>query len=326
VGNFSDKYGRKKTLLICLVCITVGFLLPIIGIVKKNLLLVLLGRTFSGIGSSSQPVAQAAVSDLCKDDEKSIFLSFIALMMTLPIMLGPLAGGYLSDSNLVSWFNPTTPYYLAVIISVLSFFIILFSFKETMGTQMRSQISSVKEVIFGLKKAVKTYHIGKILLIFFCLELGWSQYYQTISLFLTQQFHYTMQEVSLFNTAMGILMSLGLLLIYPVLIHYFNVKKIMRTSIFLVFLGLLGCALLPKDQWLFVALITIFTGTGYVSLLTMISNQVSKDHQGWIMGYASTILFLAWTITAFNGGWLISLHPTLPIWIATAALAVTFLA
>ncbi|MCX7125934.1 MAG: MFS transporter, partial [Gammaproteobacteria bacterium] len=218
VGNFSDKFGRKKTLLFCLIGITLGFLLPIIGILKKNLLLILLGRALSGVGSSSQPVAQAAVADLCKNDEKSLFLSFIALMMTLPIMLGPLAGGYLSDSHLVSWFNATTPYCLAVIISVISFFIVLFFFKETMQSNMRTQILSVRDVIFGLKKAIKTYHIGLFLLMFFCLELGWSQYYQSISLFLTQQFHYTVQQISLFNAFMGICMSLGLLFLYPTLI------------------------------------------------------------------------------------------------------------
>ena len=320
VGSFSDKYGRKKTLLLCLIAITLGFLLPIIGIMKKNLYLVLLGRLLSGVGSSSQPVAQAAVADLCKGDEKALFLSFIALMMTLPIMLGPLAGGYLSDNQLVSWFNATTPYYLALTISVISFFIILFCFKETMGTQLRTQTLSVRDIIFGLKQVIKTHHIGQLLLIFFCLELGWSQYYQTISLFLTQQFHYSVQKISIFNAYMGIFMSLGLLFLYPVLIKYFNVKKIMCVSIFLVLIGLLLCALLPKSQWFFVWVVAIFTGTAYVSLLTLISNKVAANRQGWIMGYLSTVLFLAWLITGFNGGWLIAIHPILPLWVAVGAL------
>lgn len=322
VGSFSDKYGRKKTLLFCLVTITLGFLLPIIGIVKKNLLLILFGRLLSGIGSSSQPVAQAAVADLCKDDEKALFLGFIALMMTLPIMLGPLAGGYLSDPHLVSWFNATTPYCLAVIISVISFFIIIFYFKETTNSQMRTHMLSVRDIVFGLKKAIKTYHIGGLLLVFFCLELGWSQYYQTISLFLTQQFHYSVDQISVFNAYMGVFMSLGLLFLYPLLIKYFSVKKIMRVSVSLVLFALLACAILPKYQWFLVWMVAIFTGTAYVSLLTMISNRVSKEHQGWIMGYLSTVLFLAWMITGFNGGWLISMHATLPLWIAVGALLV----
>lgn len=42
------------------------------------------------------------------------------------------------------------------------------------------------------------------------------------------------------------------------------------------------------------------------------------------MGYASTILFSAWMIAGFNGGWLISLHPTLPLWIAVSAIGVAW--
>lgn len=322
VGNFSDHYGRKKTLLICLVSIFFGFFLPIIGIMTKHLSLILLGRLLSGIGSSSQPVAQAAVADLCKDDEKSLFLSFIALMMTLPIILGPLAGGYLSDSHLVSWFNATTPYCLAAAISLVSFFIILFFFQETMQSRMRAQMLSVREVIIGLKQAIKAHHIGLLLLVFFCVELGWSQYYQSVSLILSQQFHYSIQQVSLYNALMGIFMSGGLLFLYPIWMKYASTQKIMFYSTILAFTGLLSCAIFPSVQYIFVWMVAIFTGTAYVSLLTLISNRVPATHQGWIMGYTSTILFLAWMITAFNGGWLVSVHATLPLWVAAGALLI----
>ena len=88
-------------------------------------------------------------------------------MMTLPIILGPLAGGYLSDNQLVSWFNPTVPYWCAVSISVLSFFLILFFFQETLAAEMRTQMLSVRELVLGLARAIKSYHIGILLLIFF---------------------------------------------------------------------------------------------------------------------------------------------------------------
>lgn len=322
VGSFSDKYGRKKTVLLCVATMISGFTLPIIGIVKKNITLILVGRMLSGVGSSSQPVAQAAVADLCQQNEKALFLSLIALMMTLPLVIGPLAGGYLSDSHFVSWFNATTPYYFAVILSVFCFFVILFYFKETMNHEIRTQMLSITEVIFGLKKAITEYQIGFLLLMFFCMELGWSQYYQTVSLFLAQQFHYSIQEISLFNAMMGIFMSLGLLFLYPALMKYVEIKKIMRYSIFLVLLGLLGCALLPTLQWIFASIVAIFTGTAYVSLLALISDRVPKTRQGWMMGYTSTILFSAWMITGFSGGWLIAFHANVPVWVSVLALCV----
>ena len=49
VGALSDKYGRKKTLIGCVLAVSVGFLLPILGILQKNLYLILAGRLMAGV-------------------------------------------------------------------------------------------------------------------------------------------------------------------------------------------------------------------------------------------------------------------------------------
>jgi len=325
IGNFSDKYGRKKVLLLCLSGVILGFLLPIIGILQKNIFLFLLGRFIGGVGSASQPIAQAAVADLCEGKEKAFFLSLIALMMTLPIILGPLAGGYLSDSSLISWFSVTTPYWFALLISLLIFILISLFFKETLAEHhSHVPILSIKEVILSASSIAKKYHIGYLLLILFFLEFGWSQYYQSIPMYLIQQFHYSAQHVSLFYTYMGILMSLSLMILYPILIRSLEVKRILVYSIILVLIGLVGCALFytATIQWIFIPLVAIFTGTAYVSLLTLISNQVPTSNQGWAMGFSSTVLFLAWMITGFMSGGLISLYAKLPLYLSAVALVV----
>ncbi len=328
IGSASDKYGRKKTLLVCVMGTAFGFLLPIIGILSKSLGLILLGRFVAGVGSASQPVAQAAVADLCQGKEKAYYLNWIALVMTLALLLGPLAGGYLSDPQLVSWFTVTTPYWCAFIISLIALVLLMLFFQETSSTAIRQQMLSAREVLLGLPIAIKQYHVGILLLIFFCLELGWSQYYQAIFLYLSEAFHYTPQQVSTYASYMGILMCVGLLVLYPLLLRVLSIAHFMKLSILLVFVGLLGCAVFPTPlmQWIFIPLVVIFTGTAYVNLVTLISNKVSATHQGWVMGYTSTTLFFAWLLTAFNGGWLISLHLTLPLFIAVLALLIGSLA
>ncbi|PIZ03646.1 MAG: hypothetical protein COY58_08320 [Gammaproteobacteria bacterium CG_4_10_14_0_8_um_filter_38_16] len=319
VGAFSDNYGRKKTLLFCLLCVTIGFLLPIIGILKKNLYLILIGRFIAGIGSSSQPIAQASVADLSRDTEKAYFLSLIALMMTLALILGPLIGGYLTDTHWVHWFSITTPLSFALGLSVFNILLLLFFFKETLNERARNSVTSLKSIVLGLSKAIKTFRFGLLLITFFFLELGWSQYYQSISLFLHLQLHYSVDKISLFTATMGITMSLGLLILYPLFLRIASIKSIMRYSVSLVFIGLFSCALFPFStaHWIFSNLIAVATGCAYVSLVALISNKMDSKNQGKTMGYLSTLLYLAWMITAFDGGFLVSWHTALPIYLST---------
>jgi len=319
IGSLSDKYGRKSTMLVCLSGLMVGFILPIIGIWQKSIFLIFAGRFFSGVGSASQPVAQAAVADVCEDKEKAFYFSLIALMMTLPIIVGPLAGGYLSDSALSSWFTVSTPFYTVLFLTLSAFIMIVFSFHETLiASKKHVEIIGFWYVVTHLPVMMKRYQIGALCFIFFFLEMAWSQYYQSIFLYLHQTAHYSAQQVSLYNAYMGVLMSIGLMFLYPLFIRFLSVSNLMRLSLVMALVGFTGVAFLQTTfaQWLFVPFIAIFSGIGYVSLLSLISNRVDPKEQGKMMGYASTLLYVAWMVTAFNGGWLISLFPACPLYVA----------
>lgn len=318
IGAASDKYGRKKILFFCLLCVGIGFLLPIIGIAIKNIYLILIGRFIAGIGSSSQPVAQATVSDICKNEEKAYFLSLIALMMTLALILGPLAGGYLMNSHWISWFSITTPFSFALGLTIFNLLLLSFFFQETHINKTHMHIASLKQVTLGLPQMIKQYRFGLWIMTFFFLELAWSQYYQSIPLFLHLKMHFSVEKISAFNATMGITMSLGLLILYPLLLRIASIKNIMQYSVASVFFGLFFCALFPFStaHWFFANIVSIATGCAYVSLVALISNKTDTQHQGIIMGYLSTLLYLAWMMTAFDGGFLVSWHTSLPIYLS----------
>ncbi len=325
IGRLSDRIGRKKTLLFCLAAILAGFVLPIAGIDNQMLSLILLGRVLSGLGSVSQPIAQACVADLAKQKQKSFFLSWVALMMTLPIIVGPLAGGYLSDHHVIAWFGLTTPFYAASVLSLLNLVLLAFFFKETrVVNSTHAHMPGFFDTLLGLKKIARHYHVGMYLLVFFCLELAWSQYYQSISLYLAAVSHYSVQKISLFNAYMGLTMAAGLLFIYPWLLKLFSLINLMRCSVGLVLFGLMGCSVLhtAQAQWIFVIPVTLFTAAAYTSLLTLISDRVSAELQGWVLGYTSTLLFLAWTLTGVAAGWMASWHATLPLYVATLMMVI----
>ena len=318
LGYSSDLYGRKKTLTYCLSFISLGFLLPIFGILKQSLFLILLGRLLAGVGSASQPIAQACIADIIPIGSKAKFFSLMALMMTLPIFIGPLIGNLLSSYSftLISSNGLITPYVFTFILSLLNLFLLIFFFRPPHQNQQNQQ--NQRSHVSALKLLIHTPVLLIYGLIFIFLELSWSAYYQSIAIYLTHVFTASVNLTTGFYTYLGLWMSAGLLFLYPLLISYLklSLKKILKLSLFFIFLGSLLCFLgdgVILTQWLFSPLISLFTGVAYVALISLISDASPPECQGLMLGFTSTLLFTTWLITGLIAGGLLSIYIRLPL-------------
>lgn len=318
VGHFSDKYGRKKTLMVCLSAGAMGFLLPIIGIVYRSVSLVLIGRFIAGASTSSQPVAQAAITDFSSGKKKAFYLSLIAFAMTLAMVLGPIGGSYLSDSKLISWFNVTTPYWIAVLLTIINLLFFAMYFNDAKQPKPFVEKDNYRTRLHQLIQILSSNSLFCLMIVFLLMELGWSQYYQVIFLYLAQQFHYSVNQIGLFVAYAGLWMSLGLTVFYRLFISFFSVEQIAKFSLSFATLGLIGCCLWqhPAVQWIMVIPVALFIGTAYPSLLAIMSDRAPGEHQGLVLGMVSTLMGASWMTTAVFGSWLISFYLVLPLMMA----------
>ena len=318
IGHFSDRYGRKKALTYALIAACIGFLLPIIGIIKKTVCLIFIGRFIAGMSSSSQPVAQAGVTDFTTGKIRAFYLSLIGFAMTLGMVIGPLSGSYLSDHTLISWFNVTTPYAFALLLSLINVVMMLVLYKNT-------QQKPAEKPTLSLKLLSKD-HIWLLMLSFLFLEIAWSQYYQASFLTMTQHFHYSMNKMSLFAAYIGLWMCLGLTVIYSKLLKHFSTETIAKLSLLTASIALLICNIPNTSlQWLMMIPTAIAFGTGYPSLLSIMSHRTHATHQGYILGCASTVLGIAWMITGLLSGPLSHLGFFWPTVLSTAAMITAYL-
>src|SRR3990167_6391779 len=131
LGDLSDQIGRKKALMVCLLGASVGYLLSAIAVLWKSYTLLLVGRIVAGLTAGSQSIAQAAFVDISKPEHKARNLGLILFFTSMGFVFGPIAGGVLSDTDLVPWFNYAVPFYFAAIISLLNAALLLFLFHET---------------------------------------------------------------------------------------------------------------------------------------------------------------------------------------------------
>lgn len=321
LGHLSDRYGRKITLTGALIASALGFIIPIFGIAKHMISLVLIGRFIEGASSSSQPLAQAAVTDFAAGKRKALYLGMIGFAMTLGMVLGPVLGSYLSDNTLESWFNPTTPYWFAFILSILNIYLILCYYSDDRQHKTTALQQSTSLQLKQLWQIISHKKILILLFSFFFMEIGWSQYYQAIFLILPEKFQYSINDVSLFTAYAGLWMCLGLSVIYKIVIRFATIEKIAQWSLVVTLIGL-GLCNIPNviAQWILMIPTTIAIGTAYPSLLALMSNQADDTHQGYILGSASTMLGAAWMITGLLAGTFIQINTMLPILISGAAL------
>ena len=69
LGDLSDRIGRKKVLVLCLLGDSLGFILSGFGIQKSLLSFIIIGRLVSGFFSGSQSIAQAVIADILSKAE-----------------------------------------------------------------------------------------------------------------------------------------------------------------------------------------------------------------------------------------------------------------
>ena len=120
MGDLSDSIGRKKVMLICMAGICLSFLLMAFGVVFSSIALLMIGRALSGLMAGSQPIAQAAIADCSTEETKAFNMSIMTLALSVGIVVGPLLGGVLSDSDITRLFNFATPFFVAAVFALIA--------------------------------------------------------------------------------------------------------------------------------------------------------------------------------------------------------------
>ncbi len=118
IGNFSDKHGRKKIILIGLIFY---ILLSLAYIVSDTPTLLLVVRFLQGITSVMiTTVAQSYIGDITPKHKEGSYPNLFSISLFSGMALGPTMGGFLTDSISIQ-----APFYAMAITGVISFFLIL---------------------------------------------------------------------------------------------------------------------------------------------------------------------------------------------------------
>jgi len=133
ISRLSDSIGRRNGILLCLAGALAGYVLTILALAWGSLWLLILGRAITGFTAGNQPIAQAALADLSRDDaEKARNMGYAVAAMSFGLVGGPLIAGALSDTAILgTWASVSLPFYAAIVMVLAAAALILLGFRDT---------------------------------------------------------------------------------------------------------------------------------------------------------------------------------------------------
>ena len=327
LGDLSDKFGRKKILLLCLLGSAASYAIAGMGIVLNSLTIFLISRALAGLAAGTQPIATAAIIDVSTAANKTKLLSWVVFTSSLGLILGPMLGGFTAEKNIVSWFGYDTPFWIAAGVCLLNALFLFYSFKETSTPAVKHAIQLTKGFsLFIAAFAEKKFRL--LSLLYFCFILAWSLYYQTINWFFMEKYNYSVLKLGLFVAFIGIIFAVTTSLFARLVVRLFkNETNAFTFFIFTMAIANIGAALSQGElaQWLWVILNAMSDVICFTVALGIFSNLASKETQGWIMGVTGAIGAITWTIGGIIAGPLGYINIYVPLWTAGLLCLTSFL-
>lgn len=155
LGALSDKYGRKSVMLFTMSGSIMSYAIWLLS--QDNFNLFILSRTIGGLSKANVGLSLAIISDVTDEASRGKGMAIVGSSFSLAFIMGPLLGAYLStlakgQENLHVQLL-TYPATIALALSILCFFLVLYLIEETnptkrnKKTEVRNQSKKLHEKI-----------------------------------------------------------------------------------------------------------------------------------------------------------------------------------
>ncbi len=319
LGQLSDKYGRKKILILSIIGTSLSYFIFALGIITKNIPLLFISRFFDGLTGGNISVAQAMIGDVSTKETRAKNFGMIGAAFGLGFIFGPYIGGKLSDPAVLSWFSASTPFIFAGILAILNVFSIVLFLKETNKNLSEEKITWSK----SLNNIGIAYRMKGINIIFFTNFLysgGFTFFTTFFSVYLINKFNFSQGNIGELFAYIGLWGVFTQAIMTRIVAKRFKEIKVIEFSLFGAGLAILAY-FLPNHAWqllLVPPFMGLFNGLAMANLGSLLSHVSPPDKRGEILGINASVSALAQAIPALLSGFIaVILKPTTPIIFAT---------
>lgn len=306
LGQLSDSVGRRKILLYTLMGTGLSYILFAFGILTKSIPLLFFSRALAGITSGNISAASASIADLTEPKDRAKNFGLIGAAFGIGFIIGPFIGGKLSDPTLVSWFNPSVPFWFSAAISFINAFFVFKFFKETNKfTKPHVSINWMRSIT-NILKVFKMENLRLLYLTNFLMFSGFTFFVTFMSVFLLDRFNFTQGNIGDFFSYIGIWVAFTQAVITRQAAKYFSERQILRFSIIGsgVAIGLMFFATSWWQLLILAPMFAICNGLSFANMSGIISRSADQKIQGEILGINSSVQALGQLIPPVISGFI----------------------
>jgi DHA1 family tetracycline resistance protein-like MFS transporter len=314
LGALSDRHGRKPILNISLIGTFVGYILFAIAILNQNLWLLFFSRMLPGFMGGNISIIMSAMADISRPESKARNFGLVGAAFGIGFVLGPSIGGILGDSSVVSWFNHATPFWVTAGLTLINIILVKFRFPETLKEKSNRAISFLS----GVKNIALSFKMPNLRVIFsvvLLLGLGFSFFTQFFSVYLIEDFDYTVKDIGLFYAWIGFWLVFTQGVIVRRMSGNVPSTKVITYTIIILAIAVTFLLVPDKSFWFFVIspFIAVSQGITGPNLTAVVSDQASDERQGEVLGIKQSMQSLGAAIPPLIAGWLTAIDTSYPI-------------
>ena len=284
LGIFSDKFGRKLIIIICLLSIAFSYHLLA---VSTTFYQILFSRILSGIFTGNISIVMASASDLSSKKNRTKYMGYIGAALGIGFILGPIIGGFLAGSefklkDLEFVFN------IASIFTFIAGILSIFFLKEslTKNVKNKSPVLFLQEIKLTLKNIIAD---KKIMFLIYLSILTWFSF-SSIQVFLTSwsvaRFNFNPLELGIIGTTFAFIFAL----IQITLTKFLNANKALLLGFIICLVSMLAMLINPNIMQLTIIVLGLALGLGilFPHLNSSISLYGTDRQRGFILGLSQS--------------------------------------
>jgi DHA1 family tetracycline resistance protein-like MFS transporter len=308
MGRLSDRFGRKKLLMISQFGTFLGFVL--LG-VANSLPLLFLARIIDGITGGNISIAQAYIADSTDKKDRAKGMGMIGAAFGLGFIFGPSMGGLLSR------FGYSVPAFAAAAVSLITVIVTGLFLTESLSPSTESK--ATKQTTWHRYKAIlNDTTLLRFIVIFLIVNTSFSTFQSMITLWNQQLFGWGPEKNGILLGTVGVMAAVFQLKLMPFVVKKWGEFKAILIGLPTLAAGFLWLVLMPKEWVAYASNLFISAGNSVSGppIQSLASKEVDPTEYGEIMGIFHSAGSVGRIIGPILGGALFTKSISLPLWIA----------